>query len=84
MSIRIDSVAKGVTVMLGLAVVIFIGLLLAPLVGALAGLAVGLVLGETLAEVLLALTGTEIELWKLGAFLGFVGGFFRATVTKND
>jgi hypothetical protein len=41
---------------------------------------------RTILGVLTELTGTaNVSMWQLGAFLGFIGGFFRTSIsTKND
>jgi len=71
--------------------VLFAGLLLVALffvyalaytaVGAFTGWVVGLTpLGDAVTKVWNGLTRMEVECWQLGAFLGFLSGFFRGIV----
>ena len=50
--------------------------------GALGGLVVGWFFDETLAAGMRAFGFGYLPPWQLGAFLGFVGGFFKAVTTK--
>lgn len=63
-------------------------LLLLPLLGTLAGLIVGWIVGwffsQTMLGIFAALGITGFKMWQIGAFLGFVGGFFRATSTNKS
>lgn len=56
-------------------------LMVFPLLGTLAGLVVGWIVGwffsQTILGVFAAFGVTGIKMWQLGAFLGFIGGFFR-------
>lgn len=65
-----------------------IGLVLvAPLIGVLAGAfsgwVVGLFFGPTILRVLSAFAPetASLDLWQIGAALGFVGGFFKSSTT---
>lgn len=49
--------------------------------GAVSGWAVGLVLGDTLRFGMRAFHIEPMAPWELGAFLGFVGAFFRSSST---
>lgn len=62
---------------------IFFAPLIGVLVGAFSGWIVGLVFSDTILAVLagLGFSGT-VAVWQFGAFLGFVGGFFR--VQRRD
>jgi ABC-type dipeptide/oligopeptide/nickel transport system permease component len=62
---------------------VFVGVLLGTLFGAFAGWVVGLIFDETLTK-LSALIGFAGPHWQLGAMLGFVGGFFRTSVSKES
>jgi hypothetical protein len=64
-----------------LALVIMI--ILGPLVGALSGLIVGIFFSTPILNVLSAMGIEGITMWQLGAFLGFVGGFFKAVVADG-
>jgi hypothetical protein len=69
-----------------IAVVIIIPLLIAhTLGGVVAGYAVSLFFDETLHEVIgLSVPALKsVPLWKIGATLGFVGGFFRTTANSS-
>jgi len=69
--------------MLLVILIIFIGVLVGTLVGMLSGWIVGLFFTNVFHEVMIAFGLQPVALWKLGGFLGFVGGFFR-TVNKKD
>ena len=64
--------------------IIFALAVLGAAVGAFVGWAVGLTpLGAAVLKIWLALTHVECELWELGAFLGFITGFFRGVTMKG-
>ena len=65
------------------AAVLFLAALIGTVVGAFAGWVVGLFFTNTITTVLAALGVTGVKVWQLGAFLGFVGGFFKATLTQQ-
>ena len=52
-------------------------------IGAFTGWCVGLFFGKTILGILATLGIEGFKMWQIGAFLGFVGGFFR-TLTFND
>lgn len=56
--------------------IILFAVIAGTLFGALAGWIVSLFFNETILTVLMALGIKGISLWQLGAFLGFVSGFF--------
>lgn len=66
-------------VLLGVAAIVFLAVLLSTLFGALAGWIVGLVFAETILGIFAALGIKGFAMWQIGAFLGFVGAFFKAT-----
>jgi hypothetical protein len=57
---------------------------LGALFGAIGGWFVGLFFTETLSAVMLLIFGGTVPVWQLGAFLGFVGSFFRAVQTNKS
>lgn len=63
---------------------VFLLVILGTCIGALGGWVVGWFFGETILGVLAAFGVTGIKMWQFGAFLGFVGGFFRASQTNNS
>lgn len=63
--------------------IVFFLILLYPFMGALAGYIVGLVFGDTILGILGQMGLHGITMWQLGAFLGFVGGFFKTSVTQK-
>lgn len=60
------------------AMVVFFSVLLGTLMGIISGWVVGLFFSETILGILAQLGVTGVAMWQFGAFLGFVGGFFRA------
>jgi hypothetical protein len=67
---------------LGVAVAAVLLPLIMPLFGAFAGAVIGFFFDETSREFLNALGMQKLEMWQLGAMLGFVGGFFKASTVK--
>lgn len=65
------------------AVAIFVGPLVGCFVGAFCGWIVGLVFDESMAQLAKAL-GTTAYPYQIGAMLGFVGGFFRSSVSSTS
>jgi len=57
----------------------FLATLLTTLIGALTGLIAGWLLGKTFLAILATLGIEGFKMWQIGAFLGFVGSFFRTT-----
>jgi hypothetical protein len=64
--------------------VIFIMTLLGSIVGAFAGWLVGLLFGETILGILESLGISGFAMWQIGAFLGFISGFFKKFNTKKE
>ena len=54
------------------------------LFGAISGWIVGWFFGETVLGALAAFGVQGVTMWQLGAFLGFVGPFFRATLRTES
>ncbi|RLI02479.1 hypothetical protein DRO30_02600 [Candidatus Bathyarchaeota archaeon] len=74
-------------VIAGLVAVIafFLLALASTLIGAFTGWLVGLTpLGTGVMKIWVGLTGIECDLWELGAFLGFISGFFRSILKFED
>lgn len=72
-----DLVTKAV---FGIVVFIFVFIVLAcfsTFIGAVLGWLVGLVFGDTILKVAALIGIKGISMWEFGAFLGFVGSFFR-------
>jgi len=57
--------------------------ILGTLFGAIGGWIVGLFFSNTITGVLASAGITGVKVWELGAFLGFMSGFFRSTVATN-
>lgn len=59
-----------------------------PILGTLFGIFSGWFVGIFFAEPILSIVAKigvkNVEMWQLGAFLGFVGGFFRSSSTSSD
>lgn len=72
---------------IGVAGLVALLLLVLPLVGtvfgALSGWVVGLLFSETILGFFTALGITGLKMWQIGASLGFIGGFFKATQTND-
>lgn len=65
-------------------VVVFIISIIGTLFGAITGWLVGLVFDDAILHVLSALHIYGVTMWETGAFLGFVGGFFRNVATAKS
>lgn len=63
-------------------IVLFFVCLIGTVMGALAGWIVGLVFPETLG-LLAKMLNVDAAPWQLGAILGFIGGFFRSSLSKD-
>jgi len=60
---------------------IFVSAILGTAIGAFTGWIVSLTpLGSAVIKIWYSLTRIECELWELGAFLGFIAGFFKGIV----
>jgi len=71
------------TALITIVIALFIGSLVGTAAGALGGLVVGLFFTNTINAAMVAFGFSAIPVWKLGAFLGFVGGFFRTINTEK-
>ena len=65
------------------AVVLFAAVLLGTVFGALGGWVVGLFFSETMLGIFAALGIKGFAMWQIGAFLGFVGAFFKTNVSTK-
>lgn len=65
------------------AVMLFLGVLLSTLMGTFIGWVVGWFFGKTILGILAAIGISGFKMWQIGAFLGFVSGFFRTSVSFN-
>lgn len=74
-------VVYGLTAVIVTAVIVVYPILCAAF-GALAGIVVGWLFGETITAIFAQL-GVRAEMWQLGAFLGFTGGFFRSFTSQS-
>lgn len=63
-------------------VLIFLSPLLGIIIGAFAGWVVGLFFPDTLA-LLAQMLHIEAAPWQLGAIFGFIGGFFRSSISTS-
>ena len=64
-------------------VVVMFSAVIGTLFGALGGWIVGLFYTNTIHTVLLAFGFNTVQVWQLGAFFGFVGGYFRAVTMEK-
>lgn len=78
-----DALVKTVVGLLVVSLLVFLGAILGTLLGALGGWIVGWFFEETILGFLAALGVTGFKMWQIGAFLGFVGGFFRVGVVRQ-
>lgn len=71
-----------VTAVLAIVVVLFFGSLLGTLIGAVTGLVVGMFWTPTILSTLsrFGADTTGMEVWQLGATMGFLGGFLSTSV----
>ena len=67
----------------GIIGLLFFVIILSTLFGGIAGWTVNLVF-PFVATTLNSLMGTELTAFEMGAVLGFVGSFFRTSLTKKD
>ena len=75
------AIALGAAVMI--AAVLFVAVLLGTLIGGIVGWIVGLVFPFVIVT-LNTLTGLTLTAFEMGAVLGFVGSFFKTSVTKES
>lgn len=76
-------VGEAIGTVLGLIALAFLAIIVGTLMGAITGWVVGLFFGNAILGALASFGVVGVSMWQLGAFLGFVGGFFRTTVTKG-
>ena len=62
------------------ALLIMVAVILSTVAGAFVGWLVGLFFDETILGIFACLGITGYKMWQIGAFLGFVGGFFHSTI----
>jgi uncharacterized membrane protein len=70
--------------MLGIVALVLLLPIVGTCIGAFCGYVVGLVFPEAIIDTLsrLGMRTQGLEMWQLGACLGFIGGFFRTSVHK--
>ena len=78
-----ESLGKILGCCLSVALTLFFASILGTLLGAFAGWVVGLFFGETILGIFAAIGISGFKLWQLGAFLGFVGSFFRLSISSK-
>jgi hypothetical protein len=66
-----------------IAAILFVAVLLGTLIGGIVGWIVGLVFPFVIVT-LNTLTGLTLTAFEMGAVLGFVGSFFKTSVTKKN
>ena len=74
------AITSGV-IILGALTLLF-GVLINTIAGAVVGWIVGLFFAETILGIFAVLGIKGFAMWQIGAFLGFVGAFFRTVPTK--
>lgn len=62
----------------------FFLIILNTLLGAISGWVVGLVFGETILAIFAKIGITGFTMFQIGAFLGFVGSFFKTSYHKES
>jgi membrane protein YqaA with SNARE-associated domain len=67
----------------GIIGLVFVGVLLATVLGGVVGWIVGLFFPEIIAS-LNSIMGLSLSNFEMGAMLGFVGGFFRSTLRTES
>lgn len=63
------------------AAILFLLVIAATVVGALVGWVVGWIFADTILGFFAALGITGFKMWQIGAILGFVGSFFKSSVS---
>jgi len=79
-----ESLLKALGAILVFAALIFLAPLIGIACGAFGGWVVGHFYPDTLSLISAKLFGEPIPAWQLGAALGFVGGFFKASQTNKS
>lgn len=67
-----------------IALTIFLGCIIGTLFGAFSGWLIGLFFENTIIGILASLGITGFKMWQIGAFLGFVSGFFKSTTVNYN
>jgi hypothetical protein len=78
-----DNIGTAVVALLTVAGLVFLAVIFGAVGGAFCGWVVGWFFGDTILAIARQLGLHDITMWQFGAFLGFVGGFFRAIVGKQ-
>lgn len=78
-----DRFFAGFLIALGAAALLLIAAIAGAFFGMVGGWVVGLFFTETITTVLAAFGVAPVAVWKLGAFFGFIGGFFKSIQTNN-
>lgn len=79
-----EKLTVSLALLVGLLSLIFLGPLVGPLVGSLAGWLIGFTPMEEWILHGFSSAGVKgVRLFEIGAALGFVGGFFRSTISKD-
>ena len=77
-----DNFLTIISAMLGVGAILFIAPLICVLFGALGGWIVGLFFSETILGFLSGFGVNNLEMWQVGASLGFVSSFFKVVRGK--
>ena len=78
-----NKVIAGLIAGLAGAAVLVLVVTLGTLMGALSGWIIGWFFSETILGFFTALGVTGLKMWQIGASLGFIGGFFRTSVSSS-
>lgn len=78
-----ENVFAGVILAAGTAALFILLVIFSTLAGAVVGWVVGWFFGDTILGIMNQLGIHGITMWQLGAFLGFVGSFFRTSTTHS-
>ena len=78
-----EKLVIGLGIALIAAFLVFVAVLFGTLIGALAGWVVGWFFETTILGMFAAFGITGFKMWQIGAFLGFVGGFFKASLSTG-
>ena len=79
----IEGISKVIGGAVGVAVIMFLMLLVYPFFGGVAGWVFAWIFDESFLK-LVELLNVEATGWQVGAILGFVGEFFRTTVSNKS
>jgi len=78
-----EKIIGGIILAIGTAGLALLGVLLGTLVGIVVGWVVGWFFTPTILGIFAALGVEGFAMWQIGAFMGFVGGFLKTSVTTN-